>query len=62
MALKFPTVKRYSGEGAESMLAFFWQLLRDGVQGEWRMEKCRYPVAERENFKQISRESYDLMA
>ncbi|KAH8407072.1 hypothetical protein KR222_005684 [Zaprionus bogoriensis] len=32
MALKFPTVKRYSGEGAESMLAFFWQLLRDGVQ------------------------------
>lgn len=35
MALKFPTVKRYSGEGAESMLAFFWQLLRDGVQGEW---------------------------
>ncbi|EDW16268.1 probable 2-oxoglutarate dehydrogenase E1 component DHKTD1 homolog, mitochondrial [Drosophila mojavensis] len=32
MALKFPTVKRYSGEGAESMLAFFWQLLRDSVQ------------------------------
>ncbi|ALC48035.1 CG1544 [Drosophila busckii] len=31
MALKFPTVKRYSGEGAESMLAFFWQLLRDSV-------------------------------
>lgn len=34
MALKFPTVKRYSGEGAESMLAFFWQLLRDSVQGK----------------------------
>ncbi|KAM8705361.1 hypothetical protein ACLKA7_009773 [Drosophila subpalustris] len=34
MALKYPTVKRYSGEGAESMLAFFWQLLRDSVQGE----------------------------
>ncbi|EDW82987.1 uncharacterized protein Dwil_GK22616 [Drosophila willistoni] len=32
MALKFPTVKRYGGEGAESMLAFFWQLLRDSVQ------------------------------
>lgn len=35
MALKFPTVKRYGGEGAESMLAFFWQLLRDSVQGEF---------------------------
>ncbi|EDV52980.1 probable 2-oxoglutarate dehydrogenase E1 component DHKTD1 homolog, mitochondrial [Drosophila erecta] len=32
MALKFPTFKRYGGEGAESMLAFFWQLLRDSVQ------------------------------
>lgn len=40
MALKFPTVKRYSGEGAESMLAFFWQLLRDSVQGKWSWQQC----------------------
>lgn len=33
MATKFPTVKRYGGEGAESLLAFFWQLLRNSVQG-----------------------------
>ncbi|KAL9899955.1 putative 2-oxoadipate dehydrogenase complex component E1 homolog isoform 2-T2 [Glossina fuscipes fuscipes] len=32
MAIKFPTVKRYGGEGAETLLAFFWQLLRDCVQ------------------------------
>uniref|UniRef100_A0A1A9WZ17 Transketolase-like pyrimidine-binding domain-containing protein n=1 Tax=Glossina brevipalpis TaxID=37001 RepID=A0A1A9WZ17_9MUSC len=32
MAIKFPTVKRYGGEGAETLLAFFWQLLRDSVQ------------------------------
>ncbi|XP_030369346.1 probable 2-oxoglutarate dehydrogenase E1 component DHKTD1 homolog, mitochondrial [Scaptodrosophila lebanonensis] len=34
MALKFPTVKRYGGEGAEAMMAFFWQLLRDSVQAD----------------------------
>lgn len=34
MATKFPTVKRYGGEGAESLLAFFWQLLRNSVQGK----------------------------
>lgn len=34
MAAKFPTVKRYGGEGAESLMAFFWQLLRNSVQGK----------------------------
>uniref|UniRef100_T1PCK3 Transketolase n=1 Tax=Musca domestica TaxID=7370 RepID=T1PCK3_MUSDO len=34
MATKFPTVKRYGGEGAESLLAFFWQLLRNSVQDD----------------------------
>jgi len=43
MALKFPTVKRYGGEGAESMLAFFWQLLRDSVQGEFPTQ-CHHEV------------------
>lgn len=31
LATKFPTVKRYGGEGAESMMAFFWQLLRSAA-------------------------------
>ncbi|XP_061393464.1 probable 2-oxoglutarate dehydrogenase E1 component DHKTD1 homolog, mitochondrial [Musca vetustissima] len=34
MATKFPTVKRYGGEGAESLMAFFWQLLRNSVQDD----------------------------
>uniref|UniRef100_A0A1I8PJ39 Transketolase-like pyrimidine-binding domain-containing protein n=1 Tax=Stomoxys calcitrans TaxID=35570 RepID=A0A1I8PJ39_STOCA len=34
MATKFPTVKRYGGEGAESLLAFFWQLLRNSAQDD----------------------------
>lgn len=34
MAIKFPTVKRYGGEGAESLVAFYWQLLRNSVQGK----------------------------
>uniref|UniRef100_A0A182P7W8 Transketolase-like pyrimidine-binding domain-containing protein n=1 Tax=Anopheles epiroticus TaxID=199890 RepID=A0A182P7W8_9DIPT len=28
LAVKFPTVKRYGGEGAESMMAFYWELFR----------------------------------
>lgn len=28
LAAKFSTLKRYGGEGAESMMAFFWQLLK----------------------------------
>uniref|UniRef100_A0A914NGV3 Transketolase-like pyrimidine-binding domain-containing protein n=1 Tax=Meloidogyne incognita TaxID=6306 RepID=A0A914NGV3_MELIC len=32
LALKFPTLKRYSGEGAESMFIFFHQLLEDCSQ------------------------------
>lgn len=32
LATKFPTVKRYGGEGAESLLAFFWQLVESGVE------------------------------
>ncbi|XP_055851943.1 probable 2-oxoglutarate dehydrogenase E1 component DHKTD1 homolog, mitochondrial isoform X2 [Episyrphus balteatus] len=32
LAAKFPTVKRYGGEGAESLLAFFWQLFASGVE------------------------------
>lgn len=31
LATKFPSVKRYGGEGAESMMAFFWQLLRSSA-------------------------------
>lgn len=31
LAAKFPSVKRYGGEGAESMMAFFWQLLRSSA-------------------------------
>lgn len=31
LATKFPTYKRYGGEGAESMMAFFWQLLRSAA-------------------------------
>ncbi|XP_037952832.1 probable 2-oxoglutarate dehydrogenase E1 component DHKTD1 homolog, mitochondrial [Teleopsis dalmanni] len=34
MAMKFPTVKRYGGEGAESLLAFFWQLLQNSTKEE----------------------------
>lgn len=33
MAVKFPTVKRYAGEGAESLFAFFWQLFQISVEG-----------------------------
>ena len=33
MATKYPTVKRYGGEGAESLMAFFWQLLHNSVEG-----------------------------
>ncbi|XP_036324066.1 probable 2-oxoglutarate dehydrogenase E1 component DHKTD1 homolog, mitochondrial isoform X2 [Rhagoletis pomonella] len=32
MAIRFASVKRYGGEGAESLLAFYWQLLRSAVQ------------------------------
>lgn len=34
LATKFPTVKRYGGEGAESMLAFFRQLFLSSVDAE----------------------------
>lgn len=33
LATKFPTVKRYGGEGAESMLAFFRQLFLSSAEG-----------------------------
>lgn len=33
MAIRFASVKRYGGEGAESLLAFYWQLLRSAAQG-----------------------------
>uniref|UniRef100_A0A034W3N6 Putative 2-oxoglutarate dehydrogenase E1 component DHKTD1-like protein, mitochondrial n=1 Tax=Bactrocera dorsalis TaxID=27457 RepID=A0A034W3N6_BACDO len=32
MAIRFASVKRYGGEGAESLLAFYWQLLRSAAQ------------------------------
>uniref|UniRef100_A0A1I8B0X7 Transket_pyr domain-containing protein n=1 Tax=Meloidogyne hapla TaxID=6305 RepID=A0A1I8B0X7_MELHA len=32
LAIKFPTLKRYSGEGAESMVIFFHQLIEDCPQ------------------------------
>ncbi|XP_049533346.1 probable 2-oxoglutarate dehydrogenase E1 component DHKTD1 homolog, mitochondrial [Anopheles darlingi] len=32
LAIKFPTVKRYGGEGAESMLAFYRELFRCAVE------------------------------
>lgn len=31
MSKKFPSVKRYGGEGVESMMAFFWQLFRSAA-------------------------------
>lgn len=31
LATKFPTLKRYGGEGAESMMAFFWQVMRSSA-------------------------------
>ncbi|XP_038073226.1 probable 2-oxoglutarate dehydrogenase E1 component DHKTD1, mitochondrial [Patiria miniata] len=34
MAVKFTTVKRYGGEGAESMMGFFQQLLRQAAQSD----------------------------
>lgn len=34
MAVKFPTVKRYGGEGAESMLAFFRQIFYSSINDE----------------------------
>lgn len=34
LATKFPTVKRYGGEGAESMLAFFRQLFLSSAEGK----------------------------
>lgn len=34
LATKFPTVKRYGGEGAESMLAFFRQLFLSSADAE----------------------------
>lgn len=34
LATKFPTVKRYGGEGAESMLAFFRQLMLLAAQNQ----------------------------
>uniref|UniRef100_W8AY39 Putative 2-oxoglutarate dehydrogenase E1 component DHKTD1, mitochondrial n=1 Tax=Ceratitis capitata TaxID=7213 RepID=W8AY39_CERCA len=32
MAIRFASVKRYGGEGAESLLPFYWQLLRSAAQ------------------------------
>lgn len=34
LATKFPSVKRYGGEGAESMMAFFWQILRSAASDD----------------------------
>lgn len=34
MAVKFPTYKRYGGEGAESMMAFFRQLFNSAVEND----------------------------
>uniref|UniRef100_A0A182QNH5 Transketolase-like pyrimidine-binding domain-containing protein n=1 Tax=Anopheles farauti TaxID=69004 RepID=A0A182QNH5_9DIPT len=36
LAVKFPTVKRYGGEGAESMMAFYWELFRCAANHELR--------------------------
>lgn len=33
MASKYSTVKRYGGEGSESVMAFFWQLLQSCAEG-----------------------------
>ena len=35
MSVKYTTVKRYGGEGAESMLAFFHQLLTQAAHCEY---------------------------
>uniref|UniRef100_A0A182XLS6 Dehydrogenase E1 component domain-containing protein n=1 Tax=Anopheles quadriannulatus TaxID=34691 RepID=A0A182XLS6_ANOQN len=36
LAVKFPTVKRYGGEGAESMMAFYWELFRSAGEHDLR--------------------------
>uniref|UniRef100_A0A182N116 Transketolase-like pyrimidine-binding domain-containing protein n=1 Tax=Anopheles dirus TaxID=7168 RepID=A0A182N116_9DIPT len=36
LAVKFPTVKRYGGEGAESMMAFYWELFRCAAEQDLR--------------------------
>lgn len=41
MAIRFASVKRYGGEGAESLLPFYWQLLRSAAQGEYYLQQCR---------------------
>jgi len=37
LATKFVTVKRYGGEGAESMMGFFMEFLNTSVNGIWKM-------------------------
>lgn len=36
LATKFPTVKRYGGEGAESMFAFFRQIFSSATKGKFQ--------------------------
>lgn len=37
LATKFPTVKRYGGEGAESMFAFFRQIFLSATKGKFHI-------------------------
>lgn len=50
LAAKFPTVKRYGGEGAESLLAFFWQLFASGVEEKLQHIVVGMPHRGRGNF------------
>ena len=35
LARKYATVKRYGGEGAESMMGFFDELFQQALHGRW---------------------------
>lgn len=34
LGTKFPSLKRYGGEGAESMMAFFWQIMQSSASAD----------------------------
>lgn len=45
MAIRFASVKRYGGEGAESLLAFYWQLLRSATHGMCAVKSTSFTKA-----------------
>jgi probable 2-oxoglutarate dehydrogenase E1 component DHKTD1 len=41
LATKFVTVKRYGGEGAESMMGFFMEFLNTSANGTYKILICK---------------------